>query len=158
MDSVTSWAAALCAAAVGCTALQMLAPKGGLGRLFKLITAAFFICCLATPLLSMKSILKLDTDGLPDEVSADVLKERVNEQFKEQVTAAMQKVAKETLANYGITPAKVEVTMDTDENGSIYISDITIYLDKQSRYKAITAKQVMEQRLGVEVTVTVLDE
>ena len=56
MNSVSQWAAGLCVAAVGCTALQMLAPKGGLGKLFRLIIAAFFLCCMASPLLSLKDI------------------------------------------------------------------------------------------------------
>ena len=37
MDGIKAWAIALCAAAVGCSLLHMLAPKGGMGRLFKLI-------------------------------------------------------------------------------------------------------------------------
>ena len=157
MDEVTKWAAALCVAAVGCAAMQMLAPKGGLGRLFKLITVAFFLCCMVSPLLSMKSILPLQMDGMPEEVSADVLQERVKAQFKDQVTAAMQKVAEQTLANYHIPLAKVEVGMDTKEDGSIYINSVTVYLDKQNSAKAIAAKQVMEQRLGVEVNVKILE-
>ena len=49
MDAVRSWAIALCAAAIGCTLLQILAPKDGMGRIFKLLIAAFFLCCLAAP-------------------------------------------------------------------------------------------------------------
>ena len=73
MNSITQWAAGLCVAAVGCTALQMLAPKGGLGKLFRLLIAAFFLCCMVSPLLSLKDIRALSVDKLPEEVSASLV-------------------------------------------------------------------------------------
>ncbi len=158
MNAVTGWAAALCTAAIGCTALHMLAPKGGLGRLFKLLTAAFFLCCMVSPLLQLKNISSLSLDILPEEVSAEALQERVNAQFERQVTAALEETARQTLQKYSIEPAKVEIKMDTDENGGIYITKIILYLDKQNADGAIAAKQAMEQRLGVEVDIAVLDE
>lgn len=158
MDTVTKWAAALCVAAIGCTVMQMLAPKGGLGKIFKLITAAFFLCCLISPLLSMKSILTLQTNDLPGEVSADVLQDRVKEQFKNQINIALQKAAEQTLANYHIPIAKIEADMDTGADGSIYINSVTVYLDKQNIAMAVAAKQVLEQRLGVTVNVKILTE
>ena len=157
MGDVIKWAAALCVAAAGCTALQILAPKKGMGRIFRLITAAFFLCCMASPLLSMKSILPIDIEGLPEEVSADAIKERVQKQIESQVNAALKQTAEQTLANYNIKVLKIEVNMDTDEDSRIYISGVVLYLDKQNRSQAITAKQVMEQRLGVEVTVMILE-
>ena len=48
--------------------------------------------------------------------------------------------------------------MDTGEDGGIYITKIILYLDKQNTANAIAAKQVMEQRLGVEVTVETLTD
>lgn len=158
MDPVVKWAAALCVAAVGCTALQILAPKGGMGRIFRLITAAFFLCCMASPLLSANSLINLDIGDMPSEVSNDIIKERVKEQFEAQVNEALGRVAEQTLNNYDIKLSKIEVNMDTGEGGSIYINGVVLYLDKQYRSKAIQAKQIMEERLNVEVTVLISDD
>lgn len=158
MNEVAKWAAALCTAAVGCTALQMLAPKGGLGKLFKLITAAFFLLCLVSPLLSMKNLTSLSLDSLPSEVSGEVLQERVQAQFEQQVNAALLETANNALKNYDIQAAKMSVSMDTGEDGGIYITKITLYLDKQNASQAIAAKQVMEQRLGTEIKVEILPD
>ncbi|HBT63775.1 MAG TPA: hypothetical protein DEB10_03815 [Ruminococcaceae bacterium] len=158
MNEVTKWAATLCVAAIGCTALQMLAPKKGMGNIFKMITAAFFLCCLVSPLLSMKSILPLNINSIPNEVSADIIEEQVKKQFEEQVTAALQMKVDQTLKNYDILLLKVEINMDTGEDGSIYISGVVLYLDKQSRLKAVAAKQVAEELLGTEVIVLVQED
>ena len=158
LDGVTGWAAALCTAAIGCTALHMLAPKGGLGKLLRLLTAAFFLCCMVSPLLELKNLLPLSLDSLPQEVSAEALQERVSAQCERQVTAALEKAAGQALERYSIAPAKVDVEMDIDDTGGIYITKIILYLDKHNADSMITAKQVMEQRLGVEVDVAVLEE
>ncbi|MDD3692449.1 MAG: stage III sporulation protein AF [Oscillospiraceae bacterium] len=158
MDAVVKWASALCVAAITCTALQILAPKKGMGRIFRLITAAFFLCCMASPMLSIYSDFNLNVDNVPPEVSADIIKERVKQQFEQQVNVAMTRVAEQTLKNYDIKLSKIDVNMDTGEDGSIYISGVVLYLDKQDRSKAIAAKQILEQRLDVEVTVLIIQE
>ena len=46
-------------AAIGCALMQMLAPKDGMGKIFKLMLGAFFLCCMTMPLLQLRSILSL---------------------------------------------------------------------------------------------------
>ena len=77
MDGIQGWAAALCVAAIGCALMQMLAPKDGLGRIFKLMLGAFFLCCMVMPLLQMGSITGLDVGSLPSDVTNELLQERV---------------------------------------------------------------------------------
>jgi hypothetical protein len=158
MSEITKWAAALCVAAIGCTAVQILAPKKGLGNIFKMIIAAFFLCCMVSPLLSIKSILNLNIDNLPREVAAEEIQRRVNQQFEQQVSISLQAKIEQVFKSYDITLIKVEVNMDNAEDQSIYITNVVLYLDKQSRSKAIAAKQLAEDILGIEVTITVLED
>ena len=153
MDGVKEWAAALCVAAIGCALLQMLAPKEGMGRLFRILIAAFFLCCLVTPLLSICKISSLTVDWLPDEVQSEMLQEEVNNQLEEQINAALMRVAKEKLAAYDIQVEKIAAITDTSETGSIYIERVVLYLDEKNQANSITARQVMEQELGLTVDI-----
>ncbi|MDD2361917.1 MAG: hypothetical protein PHH84_03015 [Oscillospiraceae bacterium] len=157
MDSITRWAGALCFAAVGCTAFQILAPKKGMGKIFRLLTAAFFLCCLASPLLSVKSIIKIDFKNLPRVASTYDIQEKVKEQFKSQVNAALELTARQTLSEQNIELGKIEANIDIDEDSRIYINGVVLYLDKQSRSMSLTAEQLMEERLGVDVTVMIIE-
>ena len=132
MDGIKAWAIALCAAAVGCSLLHMLAPKGGMGRLFKLIIAAFFLCCMIAPLMNLKSMTQLDIDALPEDVRSDVLQERVNGQVERQINAALLRVTNDTLKNYNTQAEKVVAKMDTSADGGICITQIVLYMDKQN--------------------------
>ena len=62
-----------------------------------------------------------------------------------------QQMAEKALENRGAKAEKITVTMDTSEDGGIYIQQVTIYLDKQNKPKALAAREVLEQQLGVSV-------
>lgn len=153
MEGIGAWAAALCAAAVGCSLLHVLAPKNGMGKIFKLLLAAFFLCCLLAPLLNLKSLTSLQLPDLGGDAAGESLQDRVNEQVERQIDAALLRVANETLKNYGTKVEKVKAMTDTSEDGGICITQVVLYLDKQNIRNSITAKQVMEKRLEVEVIV-----
>ena len=42
---------------------------------------------------------------------------------------------------------------DTSEDGSIYIKRIILYLDKQNMTQSLAVRQLLEQRLGLEVDI-----
>lgn len=153
MDEVKAWAAALCAVSIGCVLIKMLAPKGGMGKIFHLIIAAFFLCCFAAPLMKIKEMNELEFPEFSSPAVSDGLDKTVEQQLIRQIHAAMEETARTTLKNYGIELAEIAVQTDTSEEGGIYITRITLYLDKQNISKATAAKQVMEQRLGTEVFV-----
>lgn len=153
MDSIKAWAAALCIAAIVCAVLQMLAPKEGTGKVFKLILSAFFLCCLIMPLLRAGSLTRLDISVLPGEVQAELLEDRVNQQLMRQVQATVERLAETALDSSGVKAEKIEVKTDTSPEGSIYIQQVTITLDKQSKPKALAAREVLEKQLGVSVVI-----
>lgn len=153
MGSIKAWAAALCIAAIVCAVLQMLAPKESTGKVFRLILSAFFLCCLILPLLKAGSLDRLDISFLPAEVRAELLEDRVNRQLMSQVEKTVEQLARTILDSSGVTAEKIQVKTDTSEEGSIYIQQVTITLDKQSKPKALTAKEVLEKQLGVSVAV-----
>ena len=80
-----------------------------------------------------------------------MLQEKVDAQLRRQVEATVRQMAEKALENRGAKAEKITVTMDTSEDGGIYIQQVTIYLDKQNKPKALAAREVLEQQLGVSV-------
>lgn len=153
MDAIKGWAAALCVVAVGCTLIQMLAPKDGMGRIFRILIGAFFLCCMVSPLLSLRHITNLDLNLLPTEIQSTILEEKVKEQLDRQISAAVEKIVNQAMENYNLKAEKVETMTDTSEDGSIYMKQIILYLDKQSMSKSAAVRQALEQRLGIPIDV-----
>lgn len=153
MTELRAWSAAVCMAALGCSAIRLLAPKAGGGKLFSLITASFFICALALPLLNIGSLPELEIDLLPPDIVTGLLEERVTEQLTEQVKAAAVAYVDEAMAQRNVDPKKVEVITDTSESGGIYMKQITIYVDKQSMPTAAVVREVLEKSLGTTIVI-----
>ncbi len=153
MEAVRSWAIGLCVAAVGCAVLQLLAPKGGLGKLYHLLTAAFFLCCLVFPILAFQNLPELSIDTLPEEIQQSMLEERIRQQLVEQIDEALQTTTAQVLESYGFQAEKVVANTTTSEEGGIYMDSVTVYLDKENVRHALTIRLLLEQRLGVTVTI-----
>ncbi len=157
MEAVRGWAIGLCAAAVGCTVLQMLAPKGGLGKLFHLLTAAFFLCCLLFPVLTFKNLPELDISSLPEDIQSSMLEDRIQQQLLTQIDESLQTVTAQALESYGFSAEKVVANTTTSEEGGIYMDSVTVYLDKQNLKHGINIRLLLEQRLGVTVRIKEAD-
>lgn len=153
MDGIRAWSTAVCLAALGCAAVRLLAPKAGAGKLFHLITATFFLCCLISPLLDYRLLADWEVEDLPPAVVDEVLEETVTEQLHRQVKDTVTALAEEALAARRVTAKKIEVTTDSLESGGIYIQQITITVDKQSMPTALVVGEVLETQLEAPVAV-----
>ncbi len=144
----------MCLAALGCAAMQLLVPKGGVGRVFRLVATTFFLCCMLLPLLKLGSLTQLDVADLPDTVVSELLADTVTEQLERQVRDMVSALAAEVLTERGVTAEKIEVTTDISGEGGIYIQHVTITVDKQTVPIAKVAGEVLAKQLQTSVEVT----
>ncbi|MGI6265392.1 MAG: hypothetical protein ACOYJY_08055 [Acutalibacteraceae bacterium] len=152
MGDFGRWAAAICAVAIGCAAVRLLAPKTGSGGLLRGATAVFFLCALLAPLTGMTSL------PLPDIPSSDAspdpaLSELAADQLCRQAEEAIAGLCERYLTEYDIQVEKVTVHADISSDGSIYLSRVTLRLDKPGAADAWTVRQLMQTQLGVPVEV-----
>lgn len=156
MESIRTWSTAVCLAALGCAALQLLAPKAGAGKLFRLVTATFFLCALLAPLLTLPSWRRLDFRDVPDAVTAELLADTVRQQAERQIQEAARALTEEALAERGACAEKIEVNTDISEQDGIYIQQIVVTVDKQTVPIAKLVGEVIGNRLETTVTVEVV--
>lgn len=154
MESLKAWAIGLCAAALCGSILRKIAPEKGSGKVFRVLLSVFFICAFFSPLLSLFSVsVNLSLDRLPTELQHTVLEDTVSARLQKTVKSAAAEVAESTLAARGITAEKITVTTDIAADQSIYIARVEVTLSKRSRARRAEAREVLENRLGCEVTV-----
>ena len=153
MNEIRAWSAAICMAALGCSAVRLLAPKTGSGKIFSLITATFFLCALTLPLMRITSLPNLNIELLPSNVVDGLLEEQVNKQLLQQVEAAATEIVNEAMAARNIEAKKVEVVTDISDTGGIYMKQITIYVDKQQVPVAAVVREVLTEQLETTVVV-----
>lgn len=154
MEGIRAWSAAVCCGAVGCCAIQLLVPSSGTGKIFRLVTVTFFLCCMVLPLWKIGSLDDLSVEFLPADIVSYELNERVEEQLKVQVQETVMVLVEEGLAVREVQAKKITVHTDTLEDGSIYIQQVDVVVDKQDVSAAMVACEMLEKQLETTVTLT----
>lgn len=157
MEWVRTWGVSICCAAVGCAVLQLLAPRGGLGKVLELIGALAFLGCALSPLARLPSLDWQNVPSIPlsESAKSELLQEQLWRQMQTPVQQAVQQEGTAALAAYGLSAEKIEAVTDTDEDGSIYISKIAVTLTKSQAVRRTAVIQLLRERFQLEVEVTV---
>lgn len=157
MEAVKTWGTSICCAAVACAVLQLLAPRGGLGRLLEMLGALLLLCCTLSPLVTWDSgdWETLLAVPLSDTGQSELLQARVMEQLDEPLQQAVQEEGAAALSSYGLSAEKITAVMDTGEDGGIYITEIAVTLTPEQAVRRTAVVQILKERFGVEVEVTV---
>lgn len=153
MTGFLGWAGAVCMAAAGCTLLHMLVGKKGIGKVFRLITAAFFLCAVLSFLPTVRKTLAELPQIEAQTADTDTLRAAAVRQLQEGTEARLLDVVNTALASYDLKAEKVAVDMDTLADGSISINRISVFVLPANDLRCSTVKQVAERRLGMEVEV-----
>lgn len=157
MKDIRLWCSLVCFAALGCTAVRLLAPRNGSGKLFQLITVSFFLCCFISPLLNLSSSTALSVDWMPPKTVSELLDKRVTKQLQTQVEEAVEKIVSTAFLERDITTQKIVVETDISSEGSIYIKQITVTVDKQSVPVSMVVREVLMKQLETTVTIKTKD-
>ena len=158
MDALREWTLAVCAAAVACTILQQLFPDTALGRQGRPLLAAAFVCVLIAPWIGINQSVKLPNFTDENPVNSADLTARMRQQLTAQVNDTLLAMVNQALESYGWSAKKVVADMDIDEEGGIYMGQITVYVDENVARRSTAVRQVAEKRLGTTVSVAVWED
>ena len=86
------------------------------------------------------------------------LESRMKQQLVARVNASLLEMANQALVGYGWQAKKVVADMDIGEDGCISMGQITVYVDKETARFASAVRQVVEKRLGTEVTLALWED
>lgn len=155
METITSWALSVCGAAIGCSVVLMLAPKGGLGNLLRLAVSAVLLICIVRPL---GEIISADDEWwkIPNiEAKSSELNDTVEEQLCMRVEQAVYDLC---VSQYGDAVEKVEAVTDISETDGIYMKHIRVYTKQDAAHKTTVIQQFLERETGLTVEMELYDE
>ena len=154
MDGVRQWVISVCATALIATLLRYLFPDSGVGRQGRMLLPCFFLWVLLSPLLSGFQDVKDPSFTQKSQVNSAQLTLQMRQQLTEQVEQSLLQMVNQTLSTYGWQAKKVTAEMDIDDEGSISMGQITLYVDEETIRRATAVRQVAEKRLGTSVRVS----
>lgn len=133
----------------------MLTPDGGTQKIFKVTIAAFFLCCLLAPFFFGHIDLNFDTStaGAQFESYQDDLQRTVQQQMKQSSESAVRQTLFSYLTAQKINVKEIEVKMDTREDTSIEMNQVTVVLDNADRAQADKIKELLSTQFSIDAQI-----
>ena len=146
MESIQSWAFAVCAAAVCGAVMNMLLPDGSEKRIFKTVLCLFMLCSILSPILSTDfSDLSTEFDFGESRAQTDITGELLS-LSAEEVQSTIISDAAAALREKGITADNISVLVNISPDGSINISRFSVLISEGNPNEI---KKIVEQKTGL---------
>ncbi len=146
MEGIKNWIIVLMVSAVVGEILLMVAPQGNVTKILKVAVSVFFLGCFLAPFAALGNgdLEKISFD-YHNEVNSNsaVLDETMQQQTLEEFERNIVQIAAVNLRDLEISPQKIETEINMQEDHSIQIDCIHIWLDSSFQSK----EQAMESQL-----------
>ena len=155
MNAVREWSTAICLAALVAALAQGLAPGGAMERMEKFVIGAFIVCALVAPISRAVPRLSLALKGGGSRAgnSSSRLEETVDSQVRSAARKSISNLVASELARKNLKCKNVRVDMDTNAQGSISITKVTVTLDAKDAARCREAQEALTKTLGIQTEV-----
>ena len=130
MEGIKQWALCVTFSAFAAGVVFMLSPRGSTEKAMRAAVSVFLIFSVTGSLFPSFSSLSFDDFQSGQAVTDTSLTQVMNEQLVLAAETAVNEAVLREVEAMGITPQKVEVTADIDENGGIFIKEAVIVFDE----------------------------
>lgn len=157
MNAVQQWATVVCLATLAGAVVELLIPPGKLEQTVRFVLGAFLLCALLNPLFSAVGGIRLDlqqNNGWSSNQDTN-FSQQVEEQTEKAMKQQLETLIRQTLEEENLSAGKIEIFMDTDAQGRILITRLTVHLTQEA--SAGKVKNVLEDKLGIPIE-TVIDK
>lgn len=151
MELIRNWTLTMCVTAVAGAIAGMIAPKVGAGKIFKITLSTFFLCCMIVPFFDIPKTESPSFSQSFDNVGDN---SHINEMIKEQTVLGTQNILENKLESYiqdetGISPVKIELIMNTEDEEQIYISEALVTVTEQSYQTVKSIEGEIKKTFGI---------
>ncbi len=154
MNAIREWSAGICLAALTAALAQGLVPGGPMERMEKFVVGAFLVCALIAPVTKLvpsfqQAVGNAESDAAP----SSRMEETVDGQIRSAAEKSISNLVGAELARKNIKCKNVRVEMDTNEDGRISITKVTVTLIPGDSSRVREAQEILTERLGVRTEV-----
>ncbi len=153
MNGVREWSAMICLAGLTAALVQGLMPNGSMERIAKFVLGAFIICVLIGPLTSAIPKISLGMGNTGSAQPNRQLDSALDGQTREAARKSITGLVVSELNRIGVKCKNVRVDMDTNKDGSISITKITVTLGSKYAAEKEKTSDLLKKELGIQTEV-----
>lgn len=153
MDALRQWALCLIIAAAAGTFVMSVSPRGSMDKTVRAVVGIFVVAAICSPLAELiKS--DLTVEAMADyEYEADGGAEDLQEYMLDVCREAAENQIVSAAEESGISVEEIFINADIDADNCIIIHGITVAVSAETADKSSDFSAVLEEALGVPVTV-----
>ncbi len=130
--------------------VKMLAPKGKTEKILTFVISLFVIICIVTCFTAIATDIDAsDVGSIIDEQSLSELESKVNNDVIKITGDYMVQYVKAILEAENIKPAEIKITVDTNENSVINLTEACIYISKKDLILKSEIEDIIKNDLGI---------
>lgn len=149
MNTLQQWVAGVCCAAVACTVLELLHPEGAMRKPARYMVLLFFLGALILPRggSSADGLRWPETDTAAVSGVTETVEELLRQQTIRLAETRIAQTVRDIAASVGVTPAALEVTIETDPQGVYTLRQVRLTLAADDRMYEATLLRRLEVQL-----------
>ncbi len=157
MKSIQQWTSIICIASIICIIIELMLPPGKMEKTMRMVLGIFMVCALISPIKNLKklnfNISNITTEAIKDKFE---FTNKINSQLTNLAEDNVRVLILSILKEKGISPKKVDIFMDTNEDNCISIIKSKIYVSKEEAELVNNIKSLIESKLKIETEVVLI--
>lgn len=150
MNVIATSAITICICCIVCALVNILMPSGTTQKMFNLILGAFLICAVLVPIKNAITDFNTNISSYEeiDHLSKDA-DAQLNDKVLKQTADNLVLTLNELFKSENLPVKNIEVSVNSNDSGGIYIKQINIYIDKQQEQSKSSYVSVAKENLKV---------
>ena len=139
MEYIKQYAFSICVSGIVATIMYMLIPSKSISKVLKTAISVFFLSSLLSPfLIDIDIIDEIEKYSVMSfEQDYKELENDTNRYVIEQFELKIKELILSDLKSLGVDPVNVTVSIDEDEIGNLFVSDVKVFLTQSDmRYQS----------------------
>lgn len=155
MQFLKQWAISVCASGIIGTVFSMIAPKGSMDKILKLMISVFILTSMIVPFMTGENIEFEDffDTSSKQAVSEDDLWQKSNELTLQTTQRSVEQSIRDFLVTKNCTECEVVVSLSVDENNYVSIESAELYLTESDQNRSAELITLTQQEFDITVKV-----
>ena len=161
MDAVRDWALTVCTAAVAGSLVRLAAPEGATQKVLNLTVSLFFLCALASPVLTgafSGEFTPPPFEGSAAQYNTQALEEQMQRQMEQSFKSSMEQAVDALLREAGAEPLEIFININTEGQGGISITEVRVTLPALMQSRSAELTKLLLEKTGQNPVLTFADE
>lgn len=132
----------------------MIAPAKSTNKILSVVISVFALCCMISPVASV--VKGVEVDSVQWQIDTKTLEytDKYDENVLKETAEYISQYVSAILSSSQIEVIKVKTVVSANEDRGIYISNVSIYLDKKYMNKKEQIEYLLYSELGMKAEVT----